>query len=75
MNGRCVLPTTSHRHNKRCTRLINVRGNLVKTGKAGENEFVWNGKIGAHKLAPGDYELTPSLAGGNSQTVTFTIVG
>lgn len=75
VNGRCVLPTTSHRRNKRCTRLINVRGNLVKTGKAGENEFVWNGKIGAHKLAPGDYELTASLAGGNSQTVTFTIVG
>jgi hypothetical protein len=75
VNGKCVAPTIKNNHDPRCTRLVNVRGNLVKTGKAGANRFVWNGKISGRQLAPGSYELTATLADGASQTATFTIVG
>jgi hypothetical protein len=75
VNGKCVKPTHKNRHKAKCTRLIGVRGKLVKTGKAGANSFRFNGKIGGHKLAPGIYQLTAKPTGGNSQTVTFTIVG
>jgi hypothetical protein len=73
LGGKCVASTNKHK--KSCTRLINVRGKLVKTGNAGANQFVWNGKIGGHSLAPGSYGLIAALTDGASQTVTFTIMG
>ena len=48
---------------------------IIKSGNAGANKFVWNGKISGHKLAPRTYELVATPAGGASQTVTFTIAG
>jgi hypothetical protein len=75
VHGKCVAPTTSNKHKNRCTRVINVGGKLVKSGKAGANRFVWNGRIGGRSLAPGSYVLVPTLVGGASQTVTFTIAG
>ena len=74
VNGKCVA-STNNKHKKSCTRLINVRGKLVKTGNAGANQFVWNGKIGGRSLKPASYELIATLADAGSKTVTFTIVG
>ena len=67
--------TTANKHKNRCTRVINVRGKLVKTGNAGANRFVWNSRIGGHSLVPGSYELIATLVDGASQTVTFTSMG
>jgi hypothetical protein len=74
VNGKCVAATTRNKRKPRCARLTNVRGKLVKTGDAGANRFVWNGKIGGHSLASGSYELIATLADGASQAVTFTSV-
>ena len=75
VKAKCVAPTAHNKRSKRCTRLVNVRGKLVKTGNADANKFVWNGKLGGHKLAPGTYELTAVVTDGAPQTVTFTIAG
>jgi hypothetical protein len=75
VNGKCVKPTIKNKHDKKCTRLIGVHGQLVETGNAGANSFSFNGKIGGRKLAPGTYQLTATPTGGNSRSVTFTIVG
>jgi hypothetical protein len=75
VGGKCVKPTTKNAHDKGCARFVRVRGKIVKTGKAGANHFVWNGKIGGRALAPGTYELVMTPAGGASKTVRFTIVG
>jgi hypothetical protein len=56
-------------------RRLSLPGKLVKSARAGQNRFIWNGRIGGRKLRPGRYELiaTPS-AGGRHQTVTFAVV-
>lgn len=75
VNGKCLAPTKKNKRKTKCTRLINVHGKLVKTGNAGGHRFLWNGKIGGHKLAPSTYQLTATPAGGRPETVTFKIVG
>ena len=73
--GKCVKPTKKSEHKKKCARLVSIHGKLLKNGNADANSFTWNGKIGAHKLAPSRYQLTAAPAGGTSKTVTFTVVG
>jgi hypothetical protein len=72
--GKCVPPTPKNVRHKRCWRLVELHGNLIKSGRAGNNSFVWNGKIGGHTLGVGSYQLIASLAGGKAQTVSFNIV-
>jgi hypothetical protein len=74
VNDRCVKPTAKNGKHKRCTRPISLGGNIVQSGKAGANHFTFNGKIGGHKLGPGNYQLTATPTGGEPDTVTFTIV-
>lgn len=75
VRGRCVEPTKKNAKKKRCSRLVTVHGKLVKSGKAGNNKFAWNGKLAGHKLKPGSYQLTATPTGGKPNTVTFKIVG
>ena len=75
VNGKCAKPTKNNADKKKCSRLVGVNGQLVKTGHAGANRFTFDGKIGGHKLAPGTYRLIATPAGGKSQTSTFAIVG
>jgi hypothetical protein len=70
----CVKPTSKSKHKKACTRLVAVHGKIAQTGKAGANSFVFNGKIGGHKLAPGTYQLTATPAGGAPKTATFQMI-
>jgi aldose 1-epimerase len=75
VGGGCVAPTRKNNGKKRCTRLIDVRGSLTGTGNAGEDRFVWSGKIGGRELAPGSYEIIATPTGGRPETAAFTIVG
>jgi hypothetical protein len=75
VGGKCVKPTSKNRHRKPCTQLISIHGKLVKTGTAGANRFVWQAKIGGHKLGPDTYQLTATPTAGKSRTAKFTIVG
>jgi hypothetical protein len=74
IDGRCVKPTQKNRNHKQCMRRIELNGQIVKTGAAGANSFVWDGKIGGHKLAPGKYQLTAAPFDGAQETVGFKIV-
>ena len=74
VKGRCVKATAKNRKHRRCTRLMTLTGTIAQSGKAGANHFTFNGKIGGHKLGPGNYQLTATPVGGNPQAATFTIV-
>jgi DNA-binding beta-propeller fold protein YncE len=75
VNGRCVKPTAKNRKHSRCTQMSAIHGRITKTGKAGPNSFVFNGKIGGHKLGAGTYRLTATPGGGAPRTVTFNLTG
>jgi hypothetical protein len=47
---------------------------LIAPQRPGANSFVFNGKIGGHKLAPGAYQLTATPAGGAPKTATFQMI-
>lgn len=51
-----------------------MRGKITLIGKAGANEFTFNGKIGGHQLGPGAYELIATPTGGKPRTVTFKLL-
>ena len=78
VNGRCVKPTRKNRHRPRCITFVGVRGTLTRTGGAGANAFVFNGKIGGRKLGPGTYRLRiiPTANGrtGSAQSKGFQIL-
>jgi hypothetical protein len=78
VNGRCVKQTRKNRRHPRCPQLISVRGTLTRTGSAGANALVFDGKIGGGRLGPGSYRLTliPAANGraGNAQRTTFTLL-
>jgi len=78
VKGRCVKLTRENRKHRRCTRLVAVRGALTQTGRQGPNHFIFNGRIGGHKLGVGSYRLT-ATAKVNGQasaphTIAFKIV-
>jgi DNA-binding beta-propeller fold protein YncE len=73
--GKCVKPTNKNEHTKTCARLVTVHGKLVKTGTAGVNSFVWNGKLGGYKLRPGTYQVTATPSAGKPQRIMVRIVG
>jgi hypothetical protein len=77
VQGRCVRPTPTNHKRRRCTRLVGLRGSLVRASLAGANNFTFGGLPGAGNLAPGSYELiaTPTASGGSGQpqTVSFKI--
>jgi hypothetical protein len=59
--SRCVAATTRNRRAGRCTRLLAVRGRLIRHGHVGTNHFLYT----RGGLSPGSYRLlaTPSLGG------------
>jgi hypothetical protein len=77
VNGRCVKQTRKNREHKSCKRLVAVHGDLTETGVQGENSFVFNGRIGGHRLGAGSYLLTATPAAngkaGTPQTAAFKI--
>ena len=75
VSGRCVKQTNKNRKHAKCSRRVTIQGELVTTGKAGANSFMFNGTIGGHKLGPGTYQLTATPTGGQPQNVTFLIAG
>ncbi|HEY1591222.1 MAG TPA: Ig-like domain-containing protein [Solirubrobacteraceae bacterium] len=78
VNGRCVKPTRTNRHRPHCIGFVGVRGTLTRTGTAGANSFVFNGKIGGLTLRPGSYRLIliPAANGpaGRAQSIGFQIL-
>ena len=56
-----------------------MHGALTVNGNAGINSFIFNGRIGGHKLGPGHYQLTAIRTtngqAGTPQTVAFAITG
>lgn len=75
VGGRCVKATRRNRGHKKCGRLTALRGRIVKNGAAGENGFVWNGKIAGHRLGPGTYQLLATPTGGKPRSATFKLAG
>jgi hypothetical protein len=77
--GHCLKPTRKNKKRRRCTRLVDVQGTIVRNANPGSNTLEFNGRIGGRLLGVGRYELTatPSAHGhpGTSETVTFTIMG
>jgi hypothetical protein len=78
VNGRCVKPTRKNRGHRRCTRVVGVPGTLVRSGTAGANSFVFDGKIGGHRLGPGSYQMTiipaANRRAGSAQRTTFKLL-
>jgi uncharacterized repeat protein (TIGR01451 family) len=69
---KCVAPSKSNKHGRKCTRFAPVRGSFTHADLAGRNSFLFTGRVGGRKLAPGSYRLdaTPTAAGQVGQTVT-----
>jgi hypothetical protein len=72
--GRCVKSTKSNSGHKRCTRSTGLSGKIAQRGKAGANEFIFNGRIGGHTIGAGTYELIATPRGGTPATAIFKIV-
>ena len=74
---RCVRPTRRNRHARACTRSVEA-GSFTHSDALGRNRFRFTGRIGHHKLPPGNYLLTasPQSAGGVGRAVRkhFTIL-
>jgi hypothetical protein len=60
--GHCRRKSPSNRGHKKCTFNVPVKGGFTRSGGAGENRFVFSGRIGGSALRPGAYKLT-ALAG------------
>jgi hypothetical protein len=73
VDGHCVRPSQANDTQRRCTRLVPVRGRIIRMGNAGGNRLRFSGAIGGHNLGPATYQLTVTPAGGIPQTTTFTI--
>ncbi len=75
--GRCVKPTHSNRHAKRCRRTVTL-GTFAAQGSGGADHLRFSGKVGGHRLKPGAYTLVPAplAAGvaGKPQSAGFRIV-
>lgn len=75
--GKCVKPTKKNAKHKKCVRIVSVDGAITKAEPAGADTFVFDGKVGGKRLAPGSYDLvaTPSAAGGSGpqRTVKFKL--
>jgi CSLREA domain-containing protein len=53
--GRCLAPTRSNRHGRRCTRTVTV-ATLTLSGHAGANSLRFQGRVtGSKRLKPGSY--------------------
>jgi hypothetical protein len=66
----CRKPSASNRHRARCTRWVRA-GSFTKSGRSGSNSFVFNGRLGGRKLAPGLYRFVVyarNAAGNRSAT-------
>jgi hypothetical protein len=76
-HGRCMQPTRKNRKHRGCTRPFPIRGARTVYGQTGSDTFTFNGRIGAHKLTPGRYQLTATATAtgqtGTPDTVRFTI--
>ncbi len=75
---RCVAPTRSLRHAKKCTRFIR-RATLKRVSHQGANGVAFSGRIGSKALSPGKYQaiLTATDTAKNTsrgQAINFTIV-
>ncbi|MGI8411580.1 MAG: RCC1 domain-containing protein [Solirubrobacteraceae bacterium] len=74
-SARCAAQTRS---NRRCTRLVSVRGSFTRAGSAGANRFRFTGRLGGRALKLGSYVLvaTPTAAvkTGRPVVVGFQIV-
>ena len=77
---RCLAPTRSRAHKRKCTRAVTVRPVLSFSTKAGSHTLRFQGRLSRTKrLAPGRYRLTvvsKDSAGNASkaQTLSFTLL-
>jgi hypothetical protein len=74
VGGRCVKSTAKNTKHAKCTRPVDLSGTLVKSGTAGRNQLVFNGKIGRRTIGPGSYTLVATPANGTASVVSFRIV-
>jgi len=67
---RCVAPARRNRGARACTRALEV-GSFAHRDAVGRNRFRFTGRIGHHRLPPGNYSLTasPQSAGGVGRSV------
>lgn len=75
---RCVAPTRTLRHARRCTRVVGS-GTLRRTSKQGANRVAFSGRIGVKGLEPGRYQailIATDAANNRSKpkTILFRIV-
>jgi hypothetical protein len=78
---RCLAPPKhprkGHRHVKRCTRFVPVKGTFHHADTAGADAVHWNGRIRGRALAPGAYRLLARAVQGRARgklvTRGFTI--
>ncbi|MDQ6805712.1 MAG: cadherin-like domain-containing protein [Actinomycetota bacterium] len=77
-SARCVTPTRSLRHARRCTQTP-LRGTLTRTSHAGANLIAFSGRVGSKALKPGSYEATLTATSSvklrsKAHTIFFRIV-
>jgi len=74
---RCETPSRKNRNARRCTRYVTVRGSFTVTGRAGNNNVRFSGRLSRRTLPPGTYTLvatpTASTVTGRARTTTFAI--
>jgi hypothetical protein len=59
---RCVRKTGADVDHRKCSFYVPVKGSFTQQGAAGDNHFIFSGRIGGKALKPGPYKLT-ALAG------------
>jgi hypothetical protein len=73
LRGRCAPPPKRpvHKHGHACTRYVAV-GGFTHSDASGLNRFRFTGRVGGHKLPPGNYKLnaTPRSNGKAGTTVS-----
>jgi hypothetical protein len=55
---RCVRKTRANAGHRRCTFYVPVKGSFTQAGAAGDNRFIFSGRIDGRALRPGAYKLT-----------------
>jgi glucose/arabinose dehydrogenase len=78
VNGRCRRDGRGDGQASRCTRWSAVSGTFRVTGKRGVTRFTFTGRVGGHRLDPGDYRLVARVRGvtggvGGAVRARFTI--
>ena len=75
VGGRCVTATASNRGRRGCTRSVALRGAFSRTRPAGADRFTFTARLDGRALAPGDYRLVATPAGGEPARAAFRVAG